>query len=103
MSIDLSQDLYWCRGGKITLMKHGHNIPIFINGEDTQDFSYNIRWLHLSESKPIDVLYKNIQVRIHSNSTFTRKHSSKNILRHKVIAFLTLTLGSLMELTNVRL
>ena len=71
-------------------------------GEDTQDLSHNIRWLHLSESKPIDVLYKNIQVRIHSNSTFTRKHSSKNILRHKVIAFLTLTLGSLMGRTNVR-
>ena len=61
MCIDLPQYLSWCSGGKITLMKHCHNIPIFVNAEDTQDFSYNIGWLHLCESKPIDFLYKNIQ------------------------------------------
>ena len=33
MSIDLSQDLCRCSGGKITLMKHGHNMPIFVNEE----------------------------------------------------------------------
>ena len=60
MRIDLFQDLYRCSGGKITLMKYGHNMPIFINGEDTQDLSYNIGWLHLSESKSIGFLYKNI-------------------------------------------
>jgi hypothetical protein len=32
-------------------------MPIFINGEDTQDLSHNIGWLHLSESKPIDLLH----------------------------------------------
>jgi hypothetical protein len=30
--------------------------------------------LHLSESKPINLLYKNIQARIHFISTLTRKH-----------------------------
>jgi hypothetical protein len=74
MRIDLSQYLSWGSGGKITLMKHRHNMPIFVNGEDTQDFSHNIGWLHLSESKTIDILYKNIQARIHFISTFIRKY-----------------------------
>ena len=50
MCIDLFQYLSWCSSGKITLMKYRHNMPIFINGEDTQDLSYNIGWLHLCES-----------------------------------------------------
>ena len=61
MCIDLPQYLSWHSGGKITLMKHRHNMPILVNGEDTQDLSLNFGWLHLSESKPIDLLYKNIQ------------------------------------------
>jgi hypothetical protein len=84
------------------LVKHDDNVTILLNGKNTLDPPCNIQLTHLSEPKSIEILYKNIRSSVHVISTFFGKPLKRiNFLQGNMIAFLTLTLSSLMESIKV--